>query len=250
MAQNIDNENISHSLTDILSMLMKECDIDDADLSRQTGVPASTISRMRIHSNANPTASTLRPIAKFFDISISQLLGDETLPLSRIPGTHNPTPFTASRVPIIEWNQIYKWKNEGMDAFKGKLNKWISTERKVGRNVFALVVPTDSLGLAFRKGSLLISDPNVEPNDGDLVLIKFENEPTILFRQILKDGADFYIRSVNLELKGTKLLEGNYEFLGMVIETRYSPIESLSVATQPNKANSPIAYPIGQIQEV
>ena len=71
------------SLGDVLSLLMTECDIDDAKLSREVSIPASTISRMRLNPDANPTASTLRPIAKFFSVSISQLLGDEPLPENR-----------------------------------------------------------------------------------------------------------------------------------------------------------------------
>ncbi|HLB43671.1 MAG TPA: S24 family peptidase [Gammaproteobacteria bacterium] len=209
-------------LGDILTRLMIECDTDDAKLSRETGIPASTISRMRLNPDANPTAATLRPIAKFFGISISQLLGDEPLPIDRLPGTHNPIGFTSSRMPVlVDWNWIIEWLENGGNTVRDKLTNWISTEREVGSRAFALIIPTDSFGIAFRKGSLIIVDPDNQPKDGDLILLKIQEEENILLRQFLKDGNDIYIRSVNPEMKGTKLLTENYKFLGVVIETRF-----------------------------
>ena len=46
----------------ILAALMKECDIDDVQPSKYTGVPVSTITRTRLAKSSNPTASTLKPL--------------------------------------------------------------------------------------------------------------------------------------------------------------------------------------------
>lgn len=232
---NSQNEDNMHVLGVLLNTLMEECDIDDIGLSKQTGVPASTISRMRINPNANPTAATLRPIAKFFDISISQLLGDEPLPSDRITGTHNPTPFTAAKIPVITWKSAEQWQDGNYVVDNLAIN-WITTERSVSKNTFAVVVPTDSFGPAFRKGSLLICDPETELKDGDLVLVKFKVENEILFRQLIKDGSDTYIRSVNPELKSIRPLVGDYKLLGIVDEIRYLPSTRLESQTTTSQA--------------
>lgn len=211
-----------HELKDILSSLMEECDIDDAQLARETGVPASTISRMRINSNANPTASTLRPISKFFSISISQLLGDEPLPKDRLPGTHNPTYYTSARMPVIEWDWVMNWVDTHGESIKEKLKTWISTEKEVGLNSFALIIPTNSFGLAFRKGSTIIIDPSQSPIDGDLILVKNKNEENVLLKQFLLDGSEIYIRSVNPEIKSITPFTKDHKIIGVVIETRFS----------------------------
>ena len=222
----------THGLKDVLSLLMIECDIDDAKLSREIGIPASTISRMRLNSDANPTASTLRPIAKFFSISISQLLGDEPLPKNRLPGTHNPTYFTSVRMPIINWNQINEWVEHKGRNLKWKLNNWVSTEKNIGVGSFALSINTDSFGIAFRKGSTIIVDPERTPLDGDLILLKTNDDNEVLLKQILTDGNDKYIRSVNPEMKGTKLLNEHCKILGVVIETRFSLQENQENSSQ------------------
>lgn len=229
---------ITPGLNRSLTLLMTECDIDDASLSRETGIPASTISRMRLNSDANPTASTLRPIAKFFSVSISQLLGDEPLPKERLPGTHNPTYFTAVRMPVISWDLIVDWiDNEGANI-KGKLTKWISTEKEIGYNSFALPISTDSFGLAFRKGSMIIVDPERNPLDGDLVLLKAHGDNDIFLKQFLVDGTDIYIRSVNPEMKGMELLSDQYKIIGVIIETRFSLQESTINKYQEEKESS------------
>lgn len=216
------NTENKHGLKDMLSSLMEECDIDDAQLSRETGVPASTISRMRINSSANPTASTLIPISKYFSISINQLLGDEPLPPNRLPGTHNPTYYTSARMPVIEWDWIASWIENRGESIKEKLRNWISTEKEVGPNTFALIIPTDSFGLAFRKGSTIIVDPAGTPQDSDLILVQADDENDVLLKQFLMDGKDTYIRSVNPEIKSVVRLEKTHKIIGVVIETRFS----------------------------
>lgn len=224
-----------HELKDILSSLMEECDIDDAKLARETGVPASTISRMRLNSNANPTASTLRPISKFFSISISQLLGDESLPKDRLPGTHNPTRYTSARMPVIEWEWIINWVNTRGENIKEKLQTWISTEKEVGPNAFALIIPTDSFGLAFRKGSTIIIDPSQTPSDGDLILVQINNEDSIALKQFLLDGSEKYMRSVNPEIKSIAPLTDTHKIVGVVIETRFS-FQEIATKSQAKEA--------------
>lgn len=228
----IPNTENKHELKDILTSLMEECDIDDAQLARETGVPASTISRMRINSNANPTASTLRPISKFFSISISQLLGDEPLPKDRLPGTHNPTYYTSARMPVIEWDWIMSWIDTHGEDIKEKLRIWISTEKEVSENAFALIIPTDSFGFAFRKGSTIIIDPSQPPRDGDLILVKTKNEENILLKQFLLDGSEKYMRSVNPEIKSVTSLSEIHKIIGVVIETRFSFQETGKTSSQ------------------
>jgi len=117
------------SLQEVLSFLMDEGDIDDATLSRETGIPASSISRMRLNTEANPTAATLRPIAKYFSISISQLLGDEDISKDRLPGHQNPSQFTSARMPLINWDNVFDWIHGNLKFMTDKPVKWLSTEK-------------------------------------------------------------------------------------------------------------------------
>jgi SOS-response transcriptional repressor LexA len=209
-------------ISDVLSILMSECDIDDSTLSRETGIPASTISRIRINSEANPTASTLRPLANFFSISINQLIGDEPLDNNRLPGKHTLSNFTNSRLPIIDWDIVIDWIDNNTSSLTGKLMKWISTEKEVGDRCFALPIITNSFGLSFRKGSIIMIDPNQVPIDGDIVVLKKSENHSISLKQLIIDSDEQYIKSLNPEIKNTKLLTPDEEIIGVIFEARYS----------------------------
>lgn len=213
--------NEKHSLMFVLSMLMKECDIDDTQLSKETGVPASTISRLKINENTNPTTSTLRPIANFFSISVSQLLGDEPLPPNRIEGTHLPSYYTNSRMPVLTWNMAFSWavKKQG---FPKKPDHWISTEKSVSEKAFALIIPNDSFGLIFRENSIIIIEPDKEPNDGDFIALQDKQEKSIILKKLIIEDDDYYLASVRPEIKKIIPLNSDYKLLGVIIETRFS----------------------------
>lgn len=215
-----------------LTFLMRECDIDDAQLSRETNIPASTISRMRLNPESNPTASTLRPIAKFFSVSIDQLLGDEPLSPNRLPGMHNPTAYTAAIIPLVKWDLISNLNNEEQIPSKIQTSEWISTEKEVSSLAFALTIPTDSFGISLRKGSLIIVDPEEICRDGDLVLMKIKEDNSLVVKQFIKEGNECYIKSVNPDIKGLKLLTDETEIIGIIIETRFNLQEKVKNSTQ------------------
>lgn len=223
-------EVMGQKLHEILTQLMEECDIDDASLSRQTDIPASTLSRMRLVPGANPTAATLRPLAKFFDISISQLLGDEPLPKDRLPGTHNAVHLTSTLLPIIEWEAVPSWL-ENKTLPENTDVKWISSEQKLSEKAFALLIHTDTLGLFLRKGSLILIDPEQNPKDNDIILLKAVNNNMIFLRQLLMDGHHCYIRSVNPELKGIEIIDKNHILMGTLVEIRFNLQDSRSQNT-------------------
>lgn len=69
----------------ILQQLMDD-DIDERgkplsqnELSRRTGVPQPTIQRILVGESADPDTATLEPIAKYFEVSVSQLRGDDVI---------------------------------------------------------------------------------------------------------------------------------------------------------------------------
>ena len=209
-----------HKLMNVLNNLMKECDIDDAELSRKTGVPASSISRMRINEKTNPTASTLRPLAKFFNITVSQLLGDDEIDKDRISGSYNNIEYTQKRMPIIDWDAIGSWITD-KNSIINNCKDWVSTEKKISDNSYCIKIISDSFGIVFRKGSKIIVDPDKGFVDGDFIMVINTNTQKSTIKKVLIDEDEVYIRSVNPELKKLIPLDNNiYTYAGLVIETR------------------------------
>lgn len=63
----------------ILTELMARERLSDNDLAARTGVPQPTISRIKSGESRDPRDSTLRPLADYFRVSLSQLRGDVPL---------------------------------------------------------------------------------------------------------------------------------------------------------------------------
>jgi len=76
------NNSVMNNLSKILTKLINSDSRiigNDTELSRLTGVPQPTIRRLRTGESPNPRAETIKPLADFFGISISQLRGEATI---------------------------------------------------------------------------------------------------------------------------------------------------------------------------
>lgn len=66
-------------LATILKELLQKNKISESELARKTGVCQPVIHRMASGETDNPKIKTLLPIARYFDISIDELIGDKPL---------------------------------------------------------------------------------------------------------------------------------------------------------------------------
>ena len=117
----------------ILKGLMAEVDINESELARRTGIGQPVVHRICSGETDNPKVATLSPIATFFAISISQLIGDEPLPTDRIPGTFNPDAQGWRQIPHLGWEQVLPWPK--LTQKTGPLPT-ISTDIELGQHAY------------------------------------------------------------------------------------------------------------------
>jgi len=67
-------------IKDVLAALMSQKKISQNYLAEVTGVPQPTIHRILIGGSKEPRNSTIKKLANYFEISTTQLLGDEPIP--------------------------------------------------------------------------------------------------------------------------------------------------------------------------
>src|SRR5260221_5503522 len=116
------------NLSENLNWLMSKARINSNELARQTGLPATTIKRIRNLDTANPTVSTLIPIANFFAISISELLGCVE---SHSNKTIQHVKSKINSIPLLTWRECIKLDDLDFENFPNK----ISTEKQIsGKN--------------------------------------------------------------------------------------------------------------------
>ena len=176
-------------LSDNLNLLMNETQLSADELGRRTGLPASTIKKIRNRYSPNPTLTTLLPLAKFFSVTLGQLVGDE--PLTRESSSISPVYTT----PSISWLETLSWPKNQSYMLTVEENDWEDLSR----------------------GTLLLIDPALNPEHRDLVVVHKTGQPTPGLKQILFDEEQAYLKPL---IKGYSIspLTGEHTILGVLVE--------------------------------
>lgn len=201
-------------LSDTLNMLMAKARMNASELARQTGLPASTIKKIRNNDNPNPTLTTLIPLAKYFSVTLSQLIGEETFsdfPLSKL------TPKNVeirNQIPLLSWQEASTWpfnKNYALSSF-------ITVENRYGENTYALSVEeNDWEGLP--RGAILIIDPTSTIEHRDFVIVLKEDQVIPTLKQILFDEGQIYLKPI-IQGYPISTFTTQHKFLGVMMENR------------------------------
>jgi SOS-response transcriptional repressor LexA len=202
------------TLSTLLRALMLEVGITVTELARQTGVGQPVIHRMASGETDNPKVASLSPIAKFFNVNISQLIGDEPLPADRFAGSHNPFYRQWSRLPLLSWKQAIQWPEVMAQA---EIQSYISTEAYVSEKAFAIRMEDTTMTAQFPLNTMMVIEPNIKPHNKDFIAIYVEGDEQIQFKQMLLDGSDLYLKPLNPDFE-TKKITKNYKILGVMIQ--------------------------------
>ncbi|MEO8400312.1 MAG: helix-turn-helix transcriptional regulator [Gammaproteobacteria bacterium] len=198
-------------LSDNLNLLMAEMHISADELGRRTGLPASTIKKIRNRYNPNPTLTTLLPLAEFFSITLGQLVGNEPLSEIRIKGAYRENPQTIHHIPILSWEEVTSWPNTNAQR-----NNTVTTEFEYHRDAFALVVEEDDWeNLAV--GTALLIDPSLTAEHRDFIITRKEGQNIPSLKQVLFDEGQMYLKPV-VQGYNISIFTPEHKILGIVVE--------------------------------
>jgi transcriptional regulator with XRE-family HTH domain len=203
---------LSYGLSNNLKYLLKKKNLSITDLSRETGIPQPTITQLILGQSISPRITTLIPIATFFNITIDELIGIKNLiqPSSGV---------VRYAIPILDWENIYKWINDNDKFITENFNHWIATEKILGTNAFALF-STRTMEPLFRHKSILLIDTKANITDGSYV-IYCDDSKLCNIKRTLKDGAEIYLESISIHNKETiKYNLSENKIYGVVVESR------------------------------
>lgn len=206
---------IMSNLSTILKAMMNEVKITVTELARQTGVGQPVIHRMASGETDNPKVGSLSPIAKFFNINISQLIGEEPLPGDRIEGSHNPFYRSWTQLPLLSWVQAAFWPDE---IPANDIASYVSTDSNVSEHAFAIRMEDNTMAPQYPEGSVLIIEPTIKACDKDFALVHIEGQAKAQFKQILFDNEDLYLKPLNSDFE-IKRVEGNYKIIGVLVQS-------------------------------
>lgn len=177
-----------------LTKLLKEKGWTINTLAERAGIAAGTVQKLLTDSKCNPTISSLQALAEAFDTTLVHILGWHSA--------------VQTSVPILNWENIKIEKNK-IVIFDDRSNAedFITLDKKVSTDVFALKVKDNAMMPLFPESSVLIFDPYKESYDRAYVLVKLGNYEKIVFKQLFKDEPHTYIKSVSTDLRDAELIK-------------------------------------------
>lgn len=205
-----------NKIGEIISDLMESCEIDASELSQQTGLPCSTISRLRSNNTkCSPNLSSLIPIADFFCITISQLIGEE--PINQIHNKFKPSKIKRFPIPVLNSETILDY----LETNTSTETQIINIDLQVSEKTFAYFLQGNAMEPQFPDKTLLIIDPTIEIENLDHILVIPSGKRLPIFRQILIDGEEKYIRALNPAFNEfVKLTTDSHTILGVMVQSR------------------------------
>ncbi len=188
-----------------------------ADLANAVNLPRPTIHRLLTGKSTRPHSSSLQPIADYFSVNIDQLLGETPLTGAESSTSVDKANVDVKYVPLIRWESIIQ--TISLDTKDN--NNYIPFIGNISEHGFATVMPDTSMEPFVRKNSILIFDPKKQFKDRSYVLVKIKGVQ-LLFRQILFDLEDKYLKALNGDFKelGMRLLSDEDSIIGTLLESR------------------------------
>lgn len=206
----------------ILKRLLFDRDMKAADLAREIDIPPPTIHRLITGKSTRPYKTSLKPIADYFSITIDQLIGEEH---SASELASNMAPDTKKQsirhIPLFSWSDLQSLGHANLTYNS------IPFAGMVSEHTFATTMTDSSMEPLFSRGTILIFDPAKIVQDRGYALIHLHEPNLIVFRQLLIDLEDKYLKPLNPDLSDfqMKIISENDKIIGTLVEARHVYIE-------------------------
>ncbi len=210
------------SLSSNLKILMSLAKINASELARRTGIAQPIIHRLSTGQNTNPKLGTIKPIARYFMCSVSQLLGEEPLPNDQTFVRTSAEHRGWNRVPLISWKDATTWPKT-LAEYKNTNNAiYISTDANVSKLAYSLVIKGCAMEPLFPEGTTIIVEPKRQPSDRDFVVVRLQGEEEARLKQVIIDGKDHYLKSLNPDLEDVRVtrVSDADQFLGVMAQAK------------------------------
>lgn len=201
------------ALTANLHRLMRAGGLSEAELARRSNIPQPTLHKILSGKTDDPRASTLKALANSFGVSIDELLLGVGSP-RQINSTNQ-----AQSIAIISWSECIDAVCFIANLTPTNWNNWLVSEH-LSQNAYGLISKA-SMEPCFPKGTILIIDPDMVAQDGDMVVVHYPNTQEATLRKLSTDGPIKLLLPVNANISASNF-EENIKILGVVVKSVFS----------------------------
>ncbi len=198
----------------VLKKLMAQKNVNATHLSNITGISQPTLHRLIMGSTPDPRISSIIPLAKFFNLTVGQILGEEPLFTEEL----EQEKISFSKVPIISCEEASKWSNLVSTLTVGTWAKWIISNLDLSKDSYALELDTEFNPFLLSKKSTLIIDPQEKPKNNNYLIVKLSKNSRVSIKQLYIDGENQWLIDPNRKLHEI-LFDQSHKFCGTVVQS-------------------------------
>lgn len=204
--QKVTDAQLSEKLLENVNYLINKSGLNQIEIAALAKIPATTLYGISTGTSANPKLHTLAAVARVFNVTIGQLIGE--LPLN----------YSEIAIPIISWNDL-DIKKMVINYKSNKNTNFVYSSLATQNFVFALKV-NNTISDIFKNNSIIIVEATDNYLNNDLVILSINNsEPAI--KKIIKEGSDIFLESVTSKLPIQQYNHNNTYIFGVIRETRF-----------------------------
>jgi SOS-response transcriptional repressor LexA len=204
--QKITDAQLSQKLLENINYLINKSGLNQIEIAALAKIPATTLYGISTGTSANPKLHTLAAVARVFNVTIGQLIGE--LPLN----------YSEIAIPILSWHDL-DIKKMVINYKSNKNTNFVYSSLATKNFVFALKV-NNTISDIFKNNSIIIVEATDNYLNNDLVILSINNsEPAI--KKIIKEGSDIFLESVTSKLPIQQYNHNNTHIFGVIRETRF-----------------------------
>lgn len=209
-------------LKDRIAEAMAASGLKAHELAERVGVSEPAVSHWLSGRTKSLKAKMAQAVARTTGVRVDWLISGRG---PKTEAMENISPAKSQgRVPVISWIQAGEL-SEVLDIFHpGEAVSWADAwHTNPSASSYALVVEGDSMTTttgvrSFPEGTMLIVDPESATKPGDFVIAKDVVNQRATFKQLMTDGARWYLKPLNPAYPTIEIDDPALRVIGRVIE--------------------------------
>lgn len=189
---------IMESLANRVTECIAESKMTQKAIAKKIGIAAPSLNNICSGKTKSLHSDTALKLSRVFNVRLAWLTEGELPKRASEPSSQSDVTDIALKghVPIISAVQAGDYV-EVIDNFAvgDPRLEWVPSPIPVRAHTFALRVEGDSMEPDFPQGYILFVEPEASPLPGDYVIAK--NGDAATFKQLIRDGNDWYLRPIN-----------------------------------------------------
>jgi len=202
----------------IIRQRRKQLNMTQEELALEVNSDAGNLSRVENGKQGIPL-DKIELYAKALRCRPADLLVEET------QVSEPPLPLGFIRIPLLDAIQAFNWDKLKSHTGELDISDWLISSADISTDSFGFKIMDFSMMPEFKQGELVIIDPELTPEAGDIVLVATVNRDVLLRkykqRGISDDGSFIYeLHPLNDDFEILSSTSSELKILGVMVEHR------------------------------